>query len=63
MDEIVIRRCPMCGQLYDTEICSCGCIIQPEKCCKCKFSLPLLIDGCTDTTILESKIRYYLKRV
>ncbi len=43
-NEIIIRRCPVCCQLYDTEIDNCY-VIQPEKCSRCKSSLPLLING------------------
>lgn len=58
-DEIVIRRCPSCGQPYDTEIYVDGCCIQPEKCSRCKTKLPLLTNA-TPRLIAETKRSYYI---
>jgi len=64
-EEIIIRRCPSCAQPYDTEVDISGCIIQPEKCARCKCILPTLIftsDGKQmPQTNCESKIRYCIK--
>lgn len=42
-DEIIVRRCPNCAQPYDVKYTSySGACIQPEKCCRCGYDLPIL---------------------